>query len=457
MATNKERYEFIEAMFDKLDSISVERIVGHYIKLIPKGRHWIGLCPFHRDTKLGSFIVTPDRGIWKCFSCGDDYAGNGVKFVSLYKHITYLDAAFDTALEFDLISNDEHRKYSKKRYDEDYVRKLEKRYSDKKKNMQMPKKANPVIIHNVYQCLKDCCTLSPEHRKALITERKLSTERIEKDYFSCPTNWRQKEAIINKIKEKYPVYHDDILKTVPGFFYDKKHQKLTFTGYKGLCILIRNAEGQIEAIQIRKDTIKEGDSRYIWFSSTFAYYNTEDYDGGCGCGSPKDVCYPQHQGKHTLCITEGRFKSEKLTESGNISISVQGVASWQGIDDTIGRIRDIHNVFLFFDADILGKHVLFVQSEKMAEKIKERFPSLHLRYAFWSKKYGKGIDDCIIAGNIAKVKLYELSDAIKICNGAFEDVLKKYGITCLQELKQEKVKEFECYLQSLTESRLGLS
>ena len=114
MATNKERYEFIEAMFDKLDSISVERIVGHYIKLIPKGRHWMGLCPFHMDTKLGSFIVTPDRGIWKCFSCGDDYAGNGVKFVSLYKHITYLDAAFDTALEFGLISYDEYRKYSKK-------------------------------------------------------------------------------------------------------------------------------------------------------------------------------------------------------------------------------------------------------------------------------------------------------------------------------------------------------
>ena len=93
----------------------------------------------------------------------------------------------------------------------------------------------------------------------------------------------------------------------------------------------------------------------------------------------------------------------------------------------------------------------------MAEKIKERYPALHLRYAFWSKKYGKGIDDCIIAGNIEKVKLYELPDAINICNGAFEDALKKYGITCLQELKQEKVKEFECYLQSLTESRLGLS
>lgn len=94
MTNVKDRYEFIEEMFEKLGRISVEQIVGRYTKLIPRGRHWMGLCPFHRDTKLGSFIVTPDKGMWKCFSCGDEYAGNGVKFVSLYKNITYLEAAF---------------------------------------------------------------------------------------------------------------------------------------------------------------------------------------------------------------------------------------------------------------------------------------------------------------------------------------------------------------------------
>lgn len=104
MTNVKDRYEFIEEMFEKLGRISVEQIVGRYTKLIPRGRHWMGLCPFHRDTKLGSFIVTPDKGMWKCFSCGDEYAGNGVKFVSLYKNITYLEAAFEIAYEFGLIT-----------------------------------------------------------------------------------------------------------------------------------------------------------------------------------------------------------------------------------------------------------------------------------------------------------------------------------------------------------------
>lgn len=459
MAINRERYEFIESMFDKLDNISVERIVGHYIKLVPRGRHWMGLCPFHRDTKLGSFIVTPDRGIWKCFSCGDDYAGNGVKFVSLFKNLRYLDAAFQTALDFGVISYEEYNKYSKKKYDTEYVKRLEKRYSDKKKDILEPKKADSHIIHNVYQCMKDCCTLSEEHRNALVKVRKLSDERIKKDYFSCPMQWKQKETIIAKIREKYPEYNDETLMTIPGFFYDRKREKLTFISYKGLCILIRNVSGQIVGIQIRRDTIEEGDSRYIWFSSTFAFYKPEEYEGGCSCGSPIDICWPKDISKHIFCITEGRFKAEKLIEKGNITASVQGVTSWKGIIHAINKIRekkDVRNCYIFFDSDILGKHALFNQSTKMAEEIMKNFPDIHLRYALWAKHNGKGIDDCIIAGNMSKVKYFGISEAEKICNKTFDDTLKKFGVTRLQDLQQKDVENFQNYLQSITEQVLGL-
>ena len=52
----------------------------------------------------------------------------------------------------------------------------------------------------------------------------------------------------------------------------KNVENLVFTGHKGLGILIRNSDSRIVAVQIRKDTIQEGDSRYIWFSSSFATY-----------------------------------------------------------------------------------------------------------------------------------------------------------------------------------------
>ena len=63
---NKERYEFIEGMFNKLESLPPHIVIGKYIPLVQRGRHWLGLCPFHKDTKYGSFLVTPDKGIWKC-------------------------------------------------------------------------------------------------------------------------------------------------------------------------------------------------------------------------------------------------------------------------------------------------------------------------------------------------------------------------------------------------------
>ena len=112
---NKERYEFIEQMFEKLDTVSVNSVVGQYVQLRQQGRHFMGYCPFHQGP-LGSFIVTPDKGLWKCFACGDGYGGNGINFVAKYKGINYLDAAFDIAKDHGLISFDEYEKFANQNY-----------------------------------------------------------------------------------------------------------------------------------------------------------------------------------------------------------------------------------------------------------------------------------------------------------------------------------------------------
>lgn len=455
MAYNKERYEFIERMFEALSRIPEESIIGKYVQLTHRGRHMMGLCPFHRDTRLGSFVVTPDKHMWKCFTCGDEYAGNGIKFVSLYKGLSYLDAAFDVAIDFGVISQADFDKYAKKKYDANYIKSLEHRYSDKVKDEPKPVKAPADVIANVYQVIKDNCSLSEEHYKSLVNVRHLTAERIKRDYFTCPTNWKLKDNIVLAIKKKYPQYTDDVLKTVPGFFYDKAHQKITFSGYKGLCILIRNAYGQIEAIQIRRDTIKEGDSRYVWLSSTFAFYKPEDYEGGCGCGSPKDVVWPKENCKRLVCITEGRFKSEILAQNGNTTISIQGVTSWAGIDKAISDIRKnaaAKTVYIFLDADIFAKHALFAQSAKMCAYIAEKFPDMGIKYAFWHKSVGKGIDDYLINGGSMKdINYVDYHKAATECEEIFKKVLQQFGITRLQDLPTNKIEAFENELQTQCE------
>lgn len=453
---NKERYEFIEQMFEKLDTVSVDAVVGQYVQLRQQRRHLMGYCPFHQGSHLGSFIVTPDKGLWKCFACGDGYGGNGINFVSKYKGINYLDAAFDIAKDHGLISFDEYEKFANQNYSDNYIRELTERQERKhKKNSPNQVKANAQIIHNVYLCIKENSVLSPDHKETLINERKLSPERIKEDYFTFPI--RSKEKIIKKIQEQYPEYSDAILSTVPGFFIKKSTGKLSYSGYKGLGILIRDCNGMIQAIQIRKDTKKEEESRYTWFSSSFASYKPEEFIGGCGSGSPKDVLFPNVDKKHILCITEGRFKSEKLIESGNTSISVQGVTSWKGIEKSIsGCLKKIvySKIYLFFDSDILGNHFLFVQSEKMVRFLQAQFPDITFYYAFWHKKDGKGIDDCINNGNMKTVKYFSVGNATRLVNNCFIELLEKYGIKKFQQLTHEQALQFISDLQNACEQIL---
>lgn len=452
---NKERYEFIEQMFEKLDTVSVDSVVGQYVQLRQQGRHFMGYCPFHQGP-LGSFIVTPNKGLWKCFACGDGYGGNGINFVAKYKGINYLDAAFDIAKDHGLISFDEYEKFANQNYSENYVRELTDRQERKyKKTSPKQVKANAQIIHNVYLCIKEHSLLSPEHKETLIKERKLSPERIKEDYFTFPI--RSKGKIIKKIQEQYPQYSDTILATVPGFFINKSSGKLSFSGYTGLGILIRDCNGMIQAIQIRKDTKKEGEPRYTWFSSSFASYKPDEFIGGCGCGSPKDVLFPTGNKKHILCITEGRFKSEKLIESGNTSISVQGVTSWKGIEKSISDCMKkivYSKIYLFFDSDIFGNHALFVQSEKMVRFLQSKFPDVTFYYAVWHKKDGKGIDDCINNGNMKTVKFFTVGNVTRIVNQLFDSMLKKYGIKKLQELDHEKAQQFAENMQENCEQTL---
>ncbi|HVZ37691.1 MAG TPA: DNA primase [Candidatus Kapabacteria bacterium] len=49
--------------------VNIVDVVSDYIRLRRTGKNWLGLCPFHDDSKP-SLHVEPVRGIFKCFACG---------------------------------------------------------------------------------------------------------------------------------------------------------------------------------------------------------------------------------------------------------------------------------------------------------------------------------------------------------------------------------------------------
>ncbi len=52
------------------NKLSVQDVIAPYVKLHRAGKSLVGLCPFHKE-KSPSFHVSPERGSYHCFGCGE--------------------------------------------------------------------------------------------------------------------------------------------------------------------------------------------------------------------------------------------------------------------------------------------------------------------------------------------------------------------------------------------------
>ena len=64
-------------------------IIGDFVTLKRKGVNYQACCPFHNE-KTPSFVVSPSKGVYKCFGCGK--GGNAVTFLMEHENVTYPEA-----------------------------------------------------------------------------------------------------------------------------------------------------------------------------------------------------------------------------------------------------------------------------------------------------------------------------------------------------------------------------
>lgn len=74
-----------------LDATDLVALIGEHVALRPKGREWVGLCPFHDDRSPSLCVIVhkADR-FYKCFACGA--AGNAIDFVMNFLRMDFLGA-----------------------------------------------------------------------------------------------------------------------------------------------------------------------------------------------------------------------------------------------------------------------------------------------------------------------------------------------------------------------------
>ncbi|EJB51143.1 DNA primase Dna G [Helicobacter pylori Hp H-27] len=76
------------------ERIQIMEVLENYIDLYKLGANFKAFCPFH-DERTASFIVSPEKNIYKCFGCG--VSGDALKFLQEYKKLSFIEAVEEVA------------------------------------------------------------------------------------------------------------------------------------------------------------------------------------------------------------------------------------------------------------------------------------------------------------------------------------------------------------------------
>ena len=94
-------------------AMEIVPLVEETVRLRKSGGSYTGLCPFHQE-RTPSFTVSPARGTFKCFGCGE--GGDAITFVMKMENVDFVDAIellarrFGVELEYEESSPEQDQK-----------------------------------------------------------------------------------------------------------------------------------------------------------------------------------------------------------------------------------------------------------------------------------------------------------------------------------------------------------
>ncbi len=174
----------IQEVKDKADIVDV---ISEHIVLKKKGKEFVGICPFHDDTKP-SMTVSPSKQFYYCFSCGA--GGNSIKFLMEFTRANFSDVVLSLAKKNNI--NVENLEGPQLEAFKKQLTRKEELY----KILKVTKNWFKSQLNN---------SLGIEAMNYLISQRKLNKNIIEKfELGFAPNSWNDLVNYLSKV-EKFPI------------------------------------------------------------------------------------------------------------------------------------------------------------------------------------------------------------------------------------------------------------
>lgn len=382
----------LEWIIEKVESLPIEEVIGGEIDLHGMGRERDAICPFHNDRKLGNFKVNTQKGLWRCFACGEGGKG-GISFYQKYHNVSFHTAVQEIGLRHHVITQEESEYLLKNTPSNDEVRELKtKRVVQKQEaNQKLP----PDELDQVYRLFISCCAPMTQSFQQSLMETRHLEEGDLKYFFAMP---RCTPVFMGEFYRKLREQGLDksVLEHTPGFYFDTINQVYRFVdpGINALGIIAYDDQGRINGIQIRRET-DDKKKRYIWFSSGFADGRNENCVKGSVNSGVVDVVPGTR--KSVMVCTEGKFKALKINKMGFTALNMHGVTSWPA-EKVIEYAKEhgMKKILLCYDADISENDAVAKAALKFSHRLIKS--GLDIEYMIWDSAYGKGVDDMINNG-----------------------------------------------------------
>lgn len=237
----------------------------------------------------------------------------------------------------------------------------------------------------VFRRLLGLLTLSDSHRRSLLSRGLTARDLEENQYRSAPESLLKAGGVARSLSQFG-------LSGVPGFYREDGQWRLRCFG-SGILIPYRDPQGRIQALQLRRDTVRDRkDSRYLLLSSS-------GLPGGASSGTPLHFRRPEElRSSRRALITEGALKADVIASQLKCGvIALTGVSCFrEGFGRDLRRIfPNLREVAIAFDSDWREKPQVKAQLFRLMRELSDaRLPS-HIWT--WSSAC-KGLDDYLTRG-----------------------------------------------------------